>query len=219
MSEVKSQAPVEQAAPKPEATQTPEVKQQAAPPAETKPIESDSKPAVEVKPDEQTPSEELNVVPEKYDLKLPENSALDPSYIEELSAWAKEMKLSNEDAQSILERDSGLAQKGVDALTLKAQEQSQKWAAEAKLDKDIGGAKFEESVNKSHEALRTLFPNTDFKEFLDKTGLGNNPAVIKGFVQIWQMLNPNKIYTQTNQPPARPTRESRIYDHPTSPKN
>jgi hypothetical protein len=62
-----------------------------------------------VKP-EGTPPEakptEAKVVPEKYDLKLPEASLLDASHVEKLTAFAKERGLSNDEAQALLEREN-----------------------------------------------------------------------------------------------------------------
>src|SRR5688572_20896218 len=54
----------------------------------------------------EAPKEQKPVVPEKYDLKLPEGSLLEAAQMEKISAYAKEKGLSNEQAQELLEREN-----------------------------------------------------------------------------------------------------------------
>src|SRR3972149_1235780 len=77
-------------------------------PAATPAAEGAPSPAVAAAaaPTEEKPVAEKPVVPQKYELKLPEGSQLDQARIDSLSAYAKEKGLSNEQAQAILDRES-----------------------------------------------------------------------------------------------------------------
>lgn len=177
----------------------------------------------EPKPDpaapEEKPAGDESVVPEKYDLKKPENSLLSDAHLEALAAHAKEQGLSQEQAQTLLERDESAAQAGVQAMQDRAAQLSKQWLDQAKADPEIGGDKFEESVTLANRALEELFPGIEIRKFMDASGFGNHPSILKGFTKIGKMLQPEKIVQATSQPPARPPMEKRLYDHPTSQKN
>ncbi len=197
---------------KPAETGTPPVVETTVPPAETDPAKaaaSAAKPAVE------TPA----VVPEKYDLKIPENSLLDPASIEAVSLFAKENKLTNAQAQVILEREHGAAQAGVEAFKTRADAISQQWLKESMADKVIGGDKFKETALLANDALEKLFPGLEIKKIMDVSGLGNHPTVLKGFAEIGRMLRDPKLHPSGSTPPARPPMKDRMYDNTTSQKS
>lgn len=173
----------------------------------------------EDKPEEKEskePSEKRNVAPEKYDLKLPENSDVDDSVVKSVEEFAKENGLSQEAAQSILDREMDARQASIRTLEEQASKQSETWLKEAKADPDIGGDKWNESVALADKALDELFPSMDIKEFLRSTGLGNNPSVIKGFRRIGEMLTSEKIDPSTQPFGQNKNKLAKFYDHPTS---
>lgn len=137
------------------------------------------------------------VVPETYDLKLPDNSALDATAMERTAAFARERGLSNEAAQKALEFVHQEVAAQSDAL-LKAHQpggavwtkQVETWEAQVLADKDIGGSK--EQVQKSGDlgkrVLATFFPEST-REFLEKTGFGSHPDVLRGLVNIGKAMS------------------------------
>lgn len=117
-----------------------------------------------------------------------------------LFAYARENNLSNEQTQKLLDRENDAAQAGVDAMKSKAKALSEAWLKEAQADKEIGGEKFKETVSLANDALEKLFPGVEIKKFMDETGFGNNPAVLKGFRRIGEMLKNDTFHKSGAQP-------------------
>ena len=198
---------------KPADAVVPPVKPAEVKPTEVKPVEV-SPPVEPVKP-----AAVVNVVPEKYEFKIPENSLLDEAYVEQLSSYAKENKLSNEQAQLVLEREHKAAQAGFEAIHKQTEELSKQWLKDGMADKEIGGDKYKETVLIANDALDKLFPGVEIRKIMDSSGLGNHPTVLKGFAKIGAMLKNDKIHPAGNPPPSKPPLKDRMYNHPTSPKS
>lgn len=127
--------------------------------------------------------EEKKVVPEKYELKLPENSLLDQSHVEDVAAYAKENGLSQEQAQKILEREAETVSDYQQTLREKMDEASQLWKQQVVEDKELGGQNFNKNVELAHRAL-SEFGSEKLKEMLEKTGFGNHPEIVRLFSKI-----------------------------------
>lgn len=132
---------------------------------------------------ESTETQGKAVVPEKYELKLPENSKLDSSALDEISLFAKEKGLSNEAAQALLERENEVLsrheQQQQEAYELKKKE----WVSAVEGDKEIGGNNLSKSVELAKRVV-TRFGTPDFLAALNSTGLGNHPELVRVFARI-----------------------------------
>ncbi len=142
----------------------------AAPPAGT------ADPAANPAPDAgtQDPKPTEPVVPESYELKMPEGVELDKAAAEEFTAIAKELKLDQAAAQK-------LADIGAKMATRQAEAHAQlvdAWTEQVKTDKEIGGDKLEENLGVARKAIDT-FGSPELKALLNSTGLGNHPEVVK----------------------------------------
>jgi len=62
--------------------------------------------------------------------------------------------------------------------------------AAAKADKEIGGDKFEENVGVAKLAIDAYF-TPEFKKFLNESGLGNHPEMIRGLAKAGAPLKPD----------------------------
>lgn len=152
-----------------------------------------------------------NVAPEKYDVKLPENSVLTPEHIAALSSYAKEKKLTNEQAQELLNRDNQLIesdraaqQKASDERVAKMQES---WIATAKDDKEIGGAEFAANAELASRVVKK-FGTPEFNELLnpaDGKGIkwGNHPELFRFLAKLGKAMSPDKLESGNNQDPAK----------------
>lgn len=116
--------------------------------------------------------------PEKYTLTVPEGGRLskaDLTYVEDV---ARKAGWSNEDAQAAVdEHDASL------------RAQSERWTAETKADKDLGGDKLEATQQLTKAGIDFLFPAGDphrdaFIEFLNRGGAGNNINVVRALARI-----------------------------------
>lgn len=146
------------------------------------------------------------VVPETYDLKLPQGSLLDASVIEKTAAFAKENGLSNEAAQAILDRENSDVAAYVDAQKAQVAQQQDAWIKESQTDKEFGGEKFAENAELAKRAVER-FGSDAFKKALNETKLGNHPELLRVFVRIGKAMADDKFLppgamTQGKKSPA-----------------
>lgn len=172
-----------------------EAEKLAAPPEGEKPPEK----PLEAVPDPAKPDEKVvapPVVPEKYDLKLPSDSTLDPAIVERTAAIARELGLGNEAGQKVLDTLGGEITKAIakhDADAVEANKPGGAlWTARentfremALKDATIGGTP--EKLAASTEMAKagmTKFGTPAMVEFLKITALGSHPAVIAHFAHL-----------------------------------
>jgi DNA-directed RNA polymerase len=125
-----------------------------------------------------------NVVPEKYDLKAPDGSLLSDPQLEALAAYAKEQKLTNEQAQLLVNREHQQKQQ------LAAQAET--WKADASSDKEIGGAEFSKNSELAKRVL-AKFGNPTINKFLDDSGFGNHPDALRLFVKLGKAMSEDTL--------------------------
>lgn len=131
---------------------------------------------------EQTPPAEQpaetpeKVVPESYDLKMPEGISLDEAAAKEFTDIAKEAGLSAEQAQKFADVVAKMAQRQAEQHAALVAS----WADNARADKEFGGDKFSENLAVAKTAL-DKFASPELKAFLDATGFGNHPELIRAF--------------------------------------
>lgn len=155
--------------------------------------------AAAVKPAEANPTPAAApVVPDKYDLKLPEGSPLKPESVEKIASFAKERGLSNEQAQAILQRDHeaqvSFAEANKPGTGSEWKARVQGWEQAALADKEIGGS--EEALKANAELGRrvvTKFFPESVSKFLSDTGFGSNPDIIRGFAKLGKMMSDDQL--------------------------
>lgn len=127
------------------------------------------------------------VVPEKYDLKLPDQTTLDASDLERIAADAKAQGLSQEDAQKMVNRDN----QTLAAYAEKQQESMAKarsaWVEAVKTDKEFGGESLPKSLELAKRALEQ-FGSDEFRSALEETGLGDHPELVRVFYRIGKLM-------------------------------
>lgn len=137
-------------------------------------------------------TEQVPVVPEKYDLKVPEGSQLDSLALEEISAYAKEKGYTQEQAQELLMREHDAISDYNERMMDQHKVQVQKWKDEVMADKEIGGEQFNVNIEYAHRVLQKFAP-PEFVKTLQDTGYGNHPLLVKTFVAIGKAMQPDKI--------------------------
>jgi hypothetical protein len=78
------------------------------------------------------------------------------------------------------------------------QAQTEQWAADVKADKEIGGDKLTANLSAAQRAL-DLFGTPELKEYLNTTGLGNHPDLVKTFVKIGKAMSEDGMVDGSNQ--------------------
>jgi hypothetical protein len=135
------------------------------------------------------------------EFKLPEGATVDGASLEQATALFKEAGLPQEQAQKFIDlavsREQAAAHKGVQAFV----DLQTKWVSEIKADPEIGGTRFEASMARASRAIDRLgVPG--LKEALNLTGAGNNPAIVKAFVRLGQMVSEDRFMPGRNAAPA-----------------
>lgn len=193
-----SATPPQAEAPKAQESKAPEApaqKAEAAKPSTTEAPKAEGEKAAEAKPEtkETKPADgEKKALPEKYELKLPKDSALSPEHIEKLSAYAKEQGLSNEQAQGLLERESQAVSEYASSQLAKMKEAQESWVETAKGDKEIGGEAFKQNAELAKRVVER-YATEDFRKELNKTGLGNHPELLRVFTRIGKAMSEDQL--------------------------
>ncbi|MBW9430737.1 peptidase [Atlantibacter hermannii] len=112
--------------------------------------------------------------PEKYEFAAPEGQELDTNALAVFEPIAKELGLTQEQAQKLVDIYPQIQQQQAEAWS----KQIADWGEQVKADKEIGGDKFNASVGLAQRAL-DQFGNPELREYLNASGLGNHPALVR----------------------------------------
>ena len=141
--------------------------------------------------------------PVKYDLKLPKDSLFDAAAIEGIAAFARELDLSPEAAQKLVERDSRMLDSFAAHIEQQFAEEHKErvanWKKEVKESKDLGGEKYAETEFYAGKAVR-MFATPELKAALNETGFGNHPELVRLFVKIGKSLSEDSFTTKGAEP-------------------
>lgn len=161
----------------------------------------DDKPADGDKPEDK-PAEEKDQkqegAPEKYEFTAGEGVELDTEALKDFEPVARELNLTNEQAQKLVDAYpkilAGVQQRQAEAW----QKQTEGWAETVKADKEIGGDKLTANLSAAQRAL-DQFGTPELKEYLNATGLGNHPDLVKTFVKIGKAMSEDGMVDGSNQ--------------------
>lgn len=163
-------------------------------PQDDKPADGD-KPADKSDDKEQKPEG----APEKYEFKPAEGQELDTAALEQFEPIARELNLTNEQAQKMVDLYGTKIMPMVQQQQAEAwQKTTEQWAADVKADKEIGGDKLTANLSSAQRAL-DLFGTPELKEYLEGTGLGNHPELVKTFIKIGKAMSEDGMVDGSNQ--------------------
>jgi hypothetical protein len=146
--------------------------------------------------------------PEAYaDFKMPEGIVIDEPGLEALKATAKDLNLSQDAAQTLVDQAVAMRQRDVDAIVAVRQE----WLDASKADKEFGGDKLDENLAVAKRGLEA-YGTPALSALLNETGLGNHPEIIRLLVKAGRTASEDRIVTGRTGPTT--DRASRMY--PTS---
>lgn len=132
--------------------------------------------------------------PETYaDFTMPEGFAMDKELLGEFAPVLKDLNLTQEAAQKVVDFAPKLVEKTVQQTTAGVLTQlgladHAKWAGEAKVDKEFGGDKFAENLGIANKAL-TTFATPEAIALLKQTGLANHPEIIRAFYRAGKQIS------------------------------
>lgn len=166
------------------------------------------------------------VVPESYDLTLPENTPLDPTVTERVTAIAKELGLTDAaHAQRVLDAIHGESLSALDVFQKAVAKGGTVWKAtverleaEALADQEIGGSpeQLQRSVTNA-KAVLAKYASTELQAWLEETGQGSHPEFIRMLTRMHKATGEDTMEL-SGTPPKRPkSRAERMYSTPPSP--
>ncbi|SEB24786.1 hypothetical protein [Paraburkholderia sartisoli] len=161
---------------------TPDASTAQAASTEAKPVEGDAakpgeKPADEAKPAEVT-----------YEFKLPEGVEFKGELLDELKTTAKELGLTQEQAQRVADLGAKQAQGFAAQLVAQQKTLTDEWAQQTTTDKEIGGDKLPDNLGVAKKALDS-FGTPALKTLLNQSGLGNHPEVVRFMVKAGKAIS------------------------------
>lgn len=135
------------------------------------------------------PNDPANKVPEdgKYALTMPEGVELDGELAEALGPEFKELGLTNAQAQKLVDKYIAIQQARADKQSEGFAQIVEGWAATAKKDPEIGGDKWDASVQAAQRAVNRL-GTPALKEYLNASGGGNHPELIRFMAKAGAMI-------------------------------
>ena len=130
------------------------------------------------------------VVPEAYELAMPEGIPLDAAALETATPVFKELGLTNEQANKLVPVAMKYAEsiaKGVnDQVQTQIAAERKSWLDTAKADPEIGGPNWDKTMSGAAAALdRFGFKEgSPFRQLLNDSGLGNHPDMIRAWSRV-----------------------------------
>jgi hypothetical protein len=136
--------------------------------------------------------------PEAYEPFDVEGQQFTEAQLEGFAATAKELGLSQENAQKMLAAMVPTARQYlVDDLKAKSRE----WVSLSEKDPEIGGANFKANVGVANSALKQ-FATPEFTALLRGSGLGAHPEVVRVFYRIGKAMQQDHGVTGSASAPA-----------------
>lgn len=189
-------------------------------PTQKPPADSESKPSLandETKTEKK--ADEKPAVPEKYEFKAPEGFEYDPKRLAELEPVFKEIGLSQEAAQKLMDVAGKEIASAINAPFEAYQNQRNEWRDSLIKDPQWGNGKdnllpsVRQDIGRVIDSLGELAPA--FREAMDYTGVGDHPAFVKGMSALAKLVVEGK--PASGNPPAggaqRPSAAQAMYPH------
>ena len=151
-----------------------------------------------------TPPPATPPAPGEVTLTRAEDALLSQEGIDAISLFAKENKLTQPAAEKLMAMQNASLEQSQDALEFARAKQADTWASETKADLVIGGEKLQEHAELARRVVNR-FGNPELRDYLNKSGLGNNVHVIKFLANIGKVSSDDTLAAPgtTTPPPAR----------------
>lgn len=163
------------------------------PPAATgtgqSPVEPQAEVTTEANPEGDSPASDAPAI--DYDaIQLPDGMEMDTDALEHFKPLFEEAKFDQATVQKLVEKQAAYVQsltgKGEAAFDTLYQERrqaeiaenSQKWLAQLKADPELANGGFDKAKARIDQAIGAV-AEPEFKQFLNDTGLGNHPSMVK----------------------------------------
>jgi len=158
-------------------------------------------------PPDDSESDTKEGAPESYDFKQTEGQELDEAVLSAYGEAAKELNLSQSEAQKMLETMSPvMAQRQAEQIAAVRES----WASDAKSDKEFGGDKLTENLSVAKKAM-DAFGTPELTALLNDTGLGNHPEIIRAFYRAGMKISEDTFVGGASNPAGEASVAQRMY--------
>lgn len=133
-------------------------------------------------------SDDDGTAPDTYaDFVMPEGLTLDETALADANPIFKELGLSQEKAQKVVDLYAKQVQAGSQTQIDNFNQLVSDWGEQSKNDKEFGGDKFEENVKVAHSAI-AKYGTPELKQLLNDHGVGSHPEVVRFMVRVGHTL-------------------------------
>lgn len=140
-----------------------------------------------------------SVVPEKYEFKAPEGVSLDETMLGPLSEVAKDIGLTQEQAQKLIDKMAP----ALNARTVESVRAAQAdWKVQQVKDTEFGGEQYAANLGLARKAM-DAFATDELRQLLDQTGLGDHPEVIRVFYRAGKAISEDSFVSARTGKPAQ----------------
>lgn len=183
--------------------------------------------------DDKAKAADAGKVPEdgKYTLTMPDGVELDGELADALGPEFKELGLTNAQANKLVGKYTAIMQQRAEANAGKPESQwgaaayeyfkangtPDTWADKAKADKDIGGANWDATVATASRAV-TALGDADLKNYLNASGGGNHPSLIRFMAKVGAMIKEDNPATGGAEGKGKPAEPAHILFADDAPK-
>lgn len=154
--------------------------------------------ATKTEGEQQQQEKKAEGAPEQYEFKAPENVTYDEAVITQFSEVAKELNLTQDAAQKLLDKMGP-------AISQRQNEQIEairaSWGDAAKADKEYGGEKLPENLALAKKALDE-FGSPELRTLLNDSGMGNHPEIIRVFYRAGKAISEDRFIAGGQKPGA-----------------
>jgi hypothetical protein len=139
---------------------------------------------------ETAPPPPASGAPEAYEFKAPEGVTLDPSLVTEATPIFKELGLSQEAAQKLVDFYTAKSASTNETLTKAVDDMRASWREAVANDKDIGSKldSVKVELGRAKDKLSTEV-RAAFDEAMNTTGMGDHPGIVKGLYELAKLVN------------------------------
>ena len=149
--------------------------------------------------------------PEEYgDFTTPEGFEISDEDLKSFHETAKDMNLSQDQAQKLLDLQANLAMDQHKKVMDNWEAMQDTWVNDVKSDSEIGGKNFDQSMANAQKA-RTAFGSPDLVEALEMTGAGNHPEIVRFFARVGAAISEDSMHTPEGNGSGDKTAASVLY--------
>jgi hypothetical protein len=140
--------------------------------------------------------------PEKYEaFTFPEGIVQDEKALAEFLPLAKDLNLTQEQAQKLVDFQSSAALAAQKASDAAWAECLGGWKAQVVADAELGGTNLQGTIAACGKAI-AKFGSPTLRQTLETTGVGNHPDIVRFFAAVGKAVSEDKLHVANAEAPA-----------------